>query len=80
MLPCNEEHERLDHDMLLLTNVLSDDTSVTLKEIPQEDFRYTLSINGHIECRYDTFEHAWADFGSCVVCTTFEEAKMVASL
>jgi hypothetical protein len=66
--------------MLLLTNVLSDDTSVTLKEIPQEDFRYTLSINGHIECRYDTFEHAWADFGSCVVCTTFEEAKMVASL
>lgn len=75
--------------MLFLTDVLSDGTEISLVQTFEEDgevagrcdeenFPFSFRINDEDECRYNTFEHAWEDFGRCVRCTTLEELYKVA--
>lgn len=74
--------------MLLLTFVLSDGTQITLKETSEETsetcgddvFPFSLIIAGKVECCYNSFEHAWEDFGTCVRCATLEVLRSVAEL
>jgi hypothetical protein len=56
--------------MQLISTLLSDRTTVSLVsdgtgEDP-ESFNFHLMVNGKLECSYNTWEHAWEDFGSCV--------------
>jgi hypothetical protein len=64
--------------LLLLTVVLSDNTQISLQETAGQDFSFSLIIAGKVECRYDTFDHAWGDLGKCARCTTLEEAQLIA--
>lgn len=64
--------------MLCLTAVLSDDTTVCLRETPDAEAPYGLEINGKTECCYFDFDFAWSDFGRCVCCATWEDAKGIA--
>jgi hypothetical protein len=57
--------------------VLPDGTAVQLKENGALEFRFDLVVNGKVECRYDTFQHAWEDFGRMVRCTVLEEVMEV---
>lgn len=60
-----------------ITKVLPDGTEVALEETDAE-FDHSLSINGKVECMYNTFDHAWEDFGAIVRCATLQQAKTVA--
>lgn len=69
--------------MYLITALLSDDTPVSLasedtEEDSEDAFPHHLMINRVIVCSYNSWEHAWEDFGRCVRCTTQTEAVNVA--
>jgi hypothetical protein len=66
--------------MLCLSHLLSDETVATLREVSAGDgFPYRLLLNGRVECCYDTFQHAWDEFGKVLGCVTLNEALGVAA-
>lgn len=66
--------------MVRLAAVLSDDTSVSLEESTEDsDWPFYISVNGCVDCRYDTFQFAWEDFGRIVRCASLEEVKRLAN-
>lgn len=61
--------------MLSMAVILRDGCSVALCETPAAEFCFDLKINGKTECSYDTFEHAWVDFGRSSRCENLEEVR-----
>lgn len=72
--------------VLYFSYELNDGTEVSLteQENPHErcgetEFRFSLAVNGAVQCRYCSFQYAWEDFGVMVRCTTLEELNLVAT-
>jgi hypothetical protein len=70
------------NNMQLISAYLSDNTTVSLvSEVADEDpesHQHHLMVDGRIECSYNSWEHAWEEFGLCVRCATVTEVVKVA--